>query len=134
MQDGVSHQSVMEAKDQVLKDSLQDSRRRAQLLDAVLEAIDVGVVVVAKDGHIMLLNSRQLASHELAQPAGDGQGGGQDEGELFIFEPDGHTDIPSAERPLARSMRRESFTGSLISVGRAPDQRAMAVSARPLAG
>ncbi|MGW9402457.1 ATP-binding protein [Arthrobacter sp. NPDC055585] len=119
---------ALEEKDRALKHSLQDSRRRAQLLDAVLEAIDVGVIVLAKDGHVMLMNSRQLATHSLALPPE----GGDTEPDLLIFQEDGCTPVPPEERPLARAMRREAFSDCLVSVGRGPGQRAMAVSARPL--
>ncbi|MFZ3417166.1 sensor histidine kinase [Arthrobacter sp. 3Tela_A] len=121
-------QLALEQKDRALKTSLQDSRRRAQLLDAVLEAIDVGVIVLAKDGHVMLMNSRQLATHALALPADDKSA----EADLLLFEQDGHTPVPPEDRPLARAMRREAFSDCLISIGRGPGQRAMAVSARPL--
>ncbi|MER2133588.1 MAG: ATP-binding protein [Arthrobacter sp.] len=123
-----SQQRALEEKDRALKTSLQDSRRRAQLLNAVLEAIDVGVVVLARDGHVMLMNSRQLATHNLALPA-DGE---CTEADLLIFEQDGQTPVPPEERPLARAMRPEAFSDCLVSVGRGPGQRAMAVSARPL--
>ncbi|MER1995473.1 MAG: ATP-binding protein [Arthrobacter sp.] len=127
-------QQALQAKDRALKNSLQDSRRRAHLLDAVLEAIDVGVIVLAKDGHIMLMNSRQLATHELAlPPAGERDADrGCTEADLLIFEQDGVTKFPAEDRPMARAMRRETFSDCLVSVGRGPSQRALAVSARPL--
>lgn len=129
-QDASGQQRALEAKDRELKQSLQDSRRRARLLDAVLDTIDVGVVVLAKDGHVMLMNNRQMATHELALPSGPGE---WDEADMHIFKPDGVTALPAGERPVARAMRREAFSDCLVSVGIGIEQRAMSVSARPLA-
>ena len=129
VQDAASHQKALEEKDQALKQSLRDSRSRAQLLDAVLDTIDVGVVVLARDGHIMLMNNRQLANHQLAVPP---ESDGEDEAEMLIYAPDGLTPLPAEERPVARALRRETFSGCLIWVGRGDRQRALAVSARPL--
>ena len=128
-QDASGQQSALEAKDRELKQSLQDSRRRARLLDAVLDTIDVGVVVLAKDGHVMLMNNRQLATHELALPEGKGD---WSEADMHVYLPDGVTPLPATERPVARAMRREAFSDCLVSVGRGASQRAMSVSARPL--
>ena len=129
VQDAAGHQRALEEKDQALKRSLQDSRRRAQLLDAVLDTIDVGVVVLARDGHTMLMNNRQLALHQLAvRPESDGE----DETDMLIFAQDGSTPLPAADRPVARALRREAYSGCLVWVGRGAEQRALAVSARPL--
>ena len=40
--------------------------------------------------------------------------------------------MPADDRPVARAMRREAFSDVLVAIGRGPEQRAMAVSARPL--
>lgn len=129
VQDAAAQQQALEEKDRELKRSLQDSRRRAQLLDAVQDTIDVGVVVLARDGHIMLMNNRQLATHQLSVPADTD---GEDEADMLLFDQDGCTPLPPADRPMARALRREAYSGSLMWVGRGAEQRAMAVSARPL--
>ncbi|MBD7996063.1 PAS domain-containing protein [Arthrobacter sp. Sa2CUA1] len=129
VQDAAGHQLALEEKDRELKRSLQDSRRRAQLLDGVLDTIDVGVVVLARDGHIMLMNNRQLATHQLAVPA---EAEGYLEPDMLVYELDGITPVPAEDRPIARSMRRETFSDYILWVGRGPEQRAMSVSARPL--
>lgn len=128
-QDASGQQSELEAKDRELKRSLQDSRRRARLLDAVLDTIDVGVVVLGKDGHVMLMNNHQLTTHELALPS---HTGAWTEADMHLYLPDGVTPMPAEDRPVARAMRREAFSDVLVSVGRGAAQRAMAVSARPL--
>lgn len=129
-QDASGQQRALEAKDRELKQSLQDSRRRAQLLDAVLDTIDVGVIVLGKDGHVMLMNHRQFATHELALPEGPGP---WSEADMFLFEPDGATPMASDQRPLARARRREAFSDSLLWVGSGAQKRALIVSARPMA-
>ncbi|MBD8043074.1 PAS domain-containing protein [Arthrobacter sp. Sa2BUA2] len=129
VQDAAGHQQELQEKDLELKRSLQDSRRRAQLLDAVQDTIDVGVVVLARDGHIMLMNNRQLATHQLSVPP---DSDGEDEADMLLFDQDGSTPLPAADRPMARALRREAFSGSLMWVGRGAEQRAMAVSASPL--
>lgn len=129
VQDAAGQQQALEEKDRELKRSLQDSRRRAQLLDAVQDTIDVGVVVLARDGHIMLMNNRQLATHQLSVPADNDSG---DEADMLLYDQDGCTPLPAADRPMARALRREAYSGSLMWVGRGAQQRAMAVSARPL--
>ncbi|GAA1921777.1 sensor histidine kinase [Arthrobacter gandavensis] len=128
-QDASEQHRALEAADRALKQSLQDSRRRARLLDAVLDTIDVGVVVLAKDGHVMLMNSRQLATHDLALPSNTGE---RTEADMHLYLPDGVTPMPADDRPVARAMRREAFSDVLVAVGRGAEQRAMAVSARPL--
>ncbi|GAA1354946.1 sensor histidine kinase [Arthrobacter koreensis] len=128
-QDASRQQHALEEKDRELKRSLQDSRRRARLLDAVLDTIDVGVVVLAKDGHVMLMNNRQLTTHELALPSHTGNWSEED---MHLYLPDGVTPMPAEERPVARAMRREAYSDVLVSVGRGAEQRAMTVSARPL--
>lgn len=128
-QDAAGQQRALEEKDLALKQSLADSRRRAELLDAVLDTIDVGVIVQARDGHVMLMNNRQLAIHKLAVPE---EAGNWTEAEMFIYGQDGFTPLPAEERPLARAMRREAFSDCLVWVGRGAEQRALTVSARPL--
>lgn len=129
-QDADGQKRALEQADLALKQSLQDSRRRAQLLDAVLDTIDVGVIVLAKDGHVMLMNHRQFATHELALPEGPGP---WSEADMFLFEPDGATPMASDQRPLARARRREAFSDSLLWVGSGAHKRALIVSARPMA-
>ncbi|WP_312180582.1 ATP-binding protein [Arthrobacter sp.] len=129
VQDAALQQTTLEEKDQALKQSLQDSRRRARLLDAVLDTIDVGVVVLAKDGHVMLMNNQQLATHQLAVPPDSDRWA---ESDMFVYAQDGCTLLPAADRPLARAQRREAYSDCIIWVGRGTEQRAMAVSARPL--
>lgn len=122
-----AQQAVLEAKDVELRRSLAESARRQRLLDAVLEAVDVGVLAIDVEGHDILMNRRQQAIHRLGLPTGTDDA---PEAQLLLFGPDGTSSLPPQARPAARAVRGESFSNELIRIGPAPDQRVLSVSTR----
>ena len=58
-------------KNRMLRESLATSRHQANLLNAVLNAANVGVVVVDRDGNDVLMNDIQRFQHRHAIPPED---------------------------------------------------------------
>lgn len=119
----------LQAKDAELRRLLERSARRERLLDAVLDTVDVGVLVVDADGHDLLMNRRQRAIHRLSLPPGREDGA---EAELLVHSDPQGTPIPPERRPAACAVRGEAFTGRLVWAGPPGTQRVISVSARPL--
>ncbi|MFI7484050.1 sensor histidine kinase [Kocuria sp. M1R5S2] len=115
------------AKDAELRWLLEQSARRERLLDTVLGTVDVGVLAIDAAGHDVLGNRRQREMHSVAVPPGRDDAA---EAELLIFAEDGTTPVPAGDRPAARAVRGESFSGELLRVGTPPGQRVYSVSAR----
>ena len=111
-----------------LQASLQETRRRSRLLDAVLETVDVGVMAVDATGRTILMNSRQRTNHALAGLlyAGDTDSAAR------IYGLDQITPLSVDLRPSQRAMREEAFSDVVIWVGTGERQRALAVCARPM--
>ncbi|WP_230024878.1 sensor histidine kinase [Arthrobacter sp. zg-Y769] len=124
--DTTAQQKRLAATESELQASLQETRRRSQLLDAVLETVDVGVMAVDAAGRTILMNSRQRSNHALA-----GLTNGMDTGsDALIYGLDQLTPLPEAQRPSQRAMREESFSDVIVWVGTGDRQRALAVCAR----
>ncbi|MCC9175193.1 sensor histidine kinase [Arthrobacter sp. zg-Y179] len=126
--DTTSQQKRLVAIETELQASLQETRRRSQLLDAVLETVDVGVMAVDAQGRTILMNSRQRINHALAGLT-DGADTGSD---ARIYGLDQLTPVTQAQRPSQRAMREESFSDVIVWVGTGERQRALAVCARAM--
>ncbi|CEA07519.1 Alginate biosynthesis sensor protein KinB [Arthrobacter saudimassiliensis] len=110
--------------------SLAESRLRTVLLDAVLDAVDVGVLALAADGRELVRNARQEGYRQLVLPPAGAPCRG--EGDYLLFAPDGRTPLTAEERPGFRALRGEAFSGCLIWAGVGERQRTLSVSARPM--
>lgn len=124
-----AQQEELLAKDLKLREAATESRRHAQLLDAVIEAVPVGVVVVDTHGNDVMMNSQQRRVHQLGIP--------QDvadprEDQLLVFDHDKVTPVPAAQRPVRRAIDGASFTDQLIWLGDERQRRALSVSASPM--
>jgi diguanylate cyclase (GGDEF)-like protein/PAS domain S-box-containing protein len=79
-------------------------RQEQELLDAVLESVDVGVVACDAAGRMTLFNREAREFHGLdADSAGIVDGSVHED----LFEADGVTPMPEGENPLARARRGE---------------------------
>jgi two-component system phosphate regulon sensor histidine kinase PhoR len=128
-QDMDTRQAALACKDQLLEDALAESTERSQLLDVVLNAIDVGVLVVGPDGSAVHKNERMRALDDRLRPTGMKHTQEQD---LLFFGADRTTALPRAERPIGRAMKGEAFQDVLIWAGAPGDLMALSCSARIL--
>ncbi|MBP3037154.1 PAS domain-containing sensor histidine kinase [Arthrobacter sp. zg-ZUI100] len=126
--DTTAQHERLAATEAELQGSLEETSLRSQLLDAVLETVDVGVVAMDAAGRTVLMNSRQRANHALA-----GLDGRPESSEnALIFDVDQVTRIPVGQRPSERATREESFSDVIVWVGAGERQRALTVCARAL--
>src|SRR5699024_9324758 len=119
----------MDRQSTELTASLETAATRNRMLHTVVENSDVGILVVDRDGHDVLMNPAQRRVHFLGLPAGAEDGA---EAELLLFESDGRTPIPPEQRPVARAVRGESFQGRLMALGIDGSQQHLSVSAAPM--
>ena len=119
----------MDRQSAELKTSLENAATQNRMLRTVVENSDVGILVVDRDGHDVLMNPAQQRLHFLGLPAGASDGA---EADLLAFEPDGRTPIPPKERPVSRALRGESFQGRLMAVGTDGSQQHLSISAAPM--
>jgi two-component system, OmpR family, phosphate regulon sensor histidine kinase PhoR len=109
--------------------SLDRADAQNRLLNAVVETSDVGILVVDRDGHDVLMNQSQRRMHFLGLPPGVPDGA---EHELLLFEADGTTPIPVEDRPVRRAVQGEDFRGRIIAMGTDGAQQHLSVSAAPM--
>lgn len=119
----------MERQSEELAAALETAATRNRMLRTVVENSDVGILVMDRDGHNVLMNPAQRRLHFLGLPVGVSD---SVEADLLVFEPDGRTPTPADERPVARALRGESFQGRLVAVGTDGSQQHLSVSAAPM--
>ena len=127
--DMLSQQEALEEKDRLLENALVQSKERSQLLDVVLNAIDVGVLVVDGSGSAVHKNERMQVLDARIRPAGMEH---TQEEDLLFFAADRTTVLPVDRRPIVRAMRGETFQDVLLWAGAPKDQMALSCSARIL--
>ena len=103
-----------------------DHQRR--VADAILDTVDVGLVLLDEDGRYRSINRRHRDFMRLAFP--DGHHGTA--GQLgLVFNEDGSTPLSTVDMPTTRAARGEEFDDCRIWVGDDPlTWRALSVSAR----
>jgi diguanylate cyclase (GGDEF)-like protein len=94
-----------------------ESKRRELLLDAVLDSIDVGIVVCDADGTPIADNACNREVYEWSVAESDGSAA--DPAQLTITDRSGRPLLPE-ERPIARTLREGAYDGMEIIVQR-PD-------------
>ncbi|MET1036428.1 MAG: ATP-binding protein [Arthrobacter sp.] len=119
--------SIVAGTERRLGDALREAEQRSLLLDGILDAANVGVVVVDQHGSDVLMNARQKEIHRKATPprAADPR-----EDQLLVFGADRGEPLESQDRPVRRAVQGEEFTGQLVWIGPPGDQGAYSVSAR----
>ena len=107
-----------------------DEQRR--FAEAILDTVDVGLVLLDSSGAYRTLNRRHVDFMRLAYP--DGHGGLA--GQLgHVYAPDGVTALTRHEMPTYRAAQGEEFHDCRIWVGEDPlARRALSVSARAVRG
>ena len=99
-----------------------------RMLEAVYDTVDVGLVLIDREGHYEGMNRRHHDFMALAFPDGHRGVAGQ-LGE--VFQPDGTTVLAREEMPTYRATQGEEFDDQRIWVGSDPiTRRALSVSAR----
>lgn len=95
---------------------------------AVLDGVDVGLVLLDAEGRYAQINRRHEEFMRQGFPAGhDGRAGHLGE----VYHEDATTPMRSEEMPTSRAMRGEEFDDQLIWIGaERADRRALSVSAR----
>ncbi|MCX6497454.1 MAG: ATP-binding protein [Arthrobacter sp.] len=126
-------QGKVDAKEAELQALLAESRERERLLNAILDAVDVGIVAIDADGRRLLTNSWQAMLEASAAPPGDTRptDPGWEE-QLVLTGRDQATPLPPGRRPLRRALGGESFADHLVCFGVAPGSRVVSTGARPL--
>lgn len=96
--------------------------------EAVLDGVDVGLVLLDADGRYAQINRRHQEFMQVGFPEGhDGRAGGLGE----VYREDATTLMGREEMPTSRAMRGEEFDDQLIWIGaERAERRALSVSAR----
>ncbi|GAA4656715.1 sensor histidine kinase [Arthrobacter cryoconiti] len=124
-----SQRRALERKDIELRAALAASQTHGQLLEAVLDAVAVGVVVVDAHGNDRLMNATQKDLHKLAIPADIPD---PTEPELLVFGVDAVTPLSAEARPVHRAIMGETFTNYQVWLGTGEHARALSTAGRPL--
>lgn len=103
-----------------------------QTLEAIFETVNVGLLLIDRDGRYERMNRRHQETMSLPFP--DGHGG--EAGQLgHVYRLDGKTLMGREEMPSYRAMRGEEFDNVMFWVGDDPHTRAaFSVSARSVRG
>ncbi|MDN4174444.1 ATP-binding protein [Nocardioides sp. SOB77] len=108
---------------------IEEHQRAAQ---AIFDAVDVGLVLLDRDGAYRDFNRRHAEFLQRAYPDGHQGLAGQTG---LVYDADGATPLTPVETPTARATAGEEFEDCRIWVGQDPiDRRALSVSARSLRG
>jgi two-component system phosphate regulon sensor histidine kinase PhoR len=111
-----------------LADALQALRHTRAFADGIFESVDVGLILLSKDGEYLATNRKHQEFMELAFPEGHAGKAGQ-LGE--VFAEDGVRRLARHEMPSLRAARGEEFDDIRMWVGADPlTRRACSVSAR----
>lgn len=117
-----AQQVLLDRQAALLSGALQRAQRQEQLLTEVLDAVDFGVLRIAPDGSVAVVNEA-LGRFQKAIP-----GFGVRDRELDnAYRPDGTTRLLQQERPLVRAIRGEVFDDQVVWFGH-PDERRTAMS------
>ena len=117
---------------QRLEAAYAEIERERQTLEAIFEAVSVGLLLIGSDGRYERMNRRHRETMSLPFPDGhDGEAGQL--GEVFFL--DGKTRMSREDMPSYRAVQGEEFTDYTYWVGSDPRSRAaFSVSARQVRG
>ncbi|WP_264796015.1 sensor histidine kinase [Arthrobacter mangrovi] len=109
------------------------SREREQLLHAVVDSIDVGLVALDAEGRVTLTNRQQDA---FAVRAGTSRDAAPDlqQGRQRIYDGDGVTFLAPESRPVRRAAEKQDVAGQLLWLGEEPQRIAVSATARSIEG
>lgn len=121
----ITEQHASEARLAVANRALECERRT---LEAIFDTVDVGLLLLGRDGSYQRMNRRHAETMSLQYPDGhDGRAGQPG----AVYGPDGRTPLPREQLPSYRAMQGEEFDDVRVWVGSDPANRAaFSVSAR----
>jgi signal transduction histidine kinase len=112
----------------LLRRLLERTRRQEQELTEVLDAVDFGVIRVARDGQVAVTNEAHGRLQQVVLPDEDAASD-----DVPAFRDDGRTALPQEELPLERALRGEAFDGQIVWFGGEQGPRqALSITARRL--
>jgi signal transduction histidine kinase len=109
-----------------VEELLAQAEDRERLLNAVLETVDVGVVVLDPDGNGTFTNSKQVEVYAAAMPTEED---GPDVG-MMIYRDGSDEELPPEEWALERALAGERVEHELFRLGRGDGTRTVSVTAR----
>ena len=121
-----AQRALLDKQARVLGQSLERSRRQEQELAELIEAVDFGLIRIAQDGAVSIVNETpaELQRALIREAAAD---------DLQVYSADGVTPLPPDEMPLERALRGEAFDGQVLWFGGAEgDTIALEISVRRL--
>ncbi|WP_126688289.1 sensor histidine kinase [Nocardioides ferulae] len=111
-----------------LAEALAVIEHQRRVSEAILDTVDVGLVLLDRSGGYTGMNRRHRDFMRLAFPQGHGGVAGQ---LGMVFGPDGQTPLTREQMPSFRATRGEEFDDERIWVGEDPrTRRALSVSSR----
>ncbi len=126
------HETELRQEQARLHDATMRLSEGQALNEAIMSAVDVGLVALRGDGAYSSMNPQHRRFMELAYPDGHRGYAGQSG---WVFEDDGRTFLGRERMPTIRAHQGEEFTDDLIWVGEDPaERRALAVSAKRVSG
>lgn len=93
---------------------LRHAASQEQLLQNVLDSLGVGIVVVDRNGHDVLMNRAQRDIHRVFSPPDNED---PNESQLVMFYPGTAIPIPAEDRPVRRAVLKETFSNFTVSAG-----------------
>jgi signal transduction histidine kinase len=102
---------------------LGENTEREQILEAILDTIDVGLVALDSNGNRTLTNRQQRSYDILAQA------GGTDDGGRHLYAADKSTPMRPNRYPVQRAAAGETFANYLVWLGPKENQRAVLTAA-----
>lgn len=127
-----SHESQLHVRQEQLTDSMRRLAAGQALNEAIMDAVDVGLLGLRADGTISAMNAQHRKFLDLAFPEGFRGRAGQ---MGWVFDADGLTLLKREQLPTVRAQHGEEFHDCLVWVGREPGERkALAVSAMKVEG
>ncbi|GAB3816180.1 sensor histidine kinase [Tessaracoccus terricola] len=113
------------------KDALhQRTARQERLLQNIIDTIDVGLVVLDRDGKEVLRNAAQWVFRERFLPADEPNA---PESRMLTYLPNTEVLVPPEGRPLRRAANLETFSNQLLAAGPLGDnQLILSASARQI--
>ncbi|MCG7309415.1 ATP-binding protein [Brachybacterium sp. ACRRE] len=99
---------------------LRVTTEQENLFQNVIDSLSVGIVIVDKDGHDLMMNRAQMELHRLALPEDEPDPA---EDQLLVHYPDTGATIPPHLRPVRRAVDQETFTNYIVVLGDAGGER-----------
>lgn len=104
-----------------------EAERQRLFNEAVMDTVDVGLVLLDDDGRYLSMNERHKHFMDLAFPDGHAGRAGQ---EGLVYDRDGSTPLATARMPTSRAAAGEEFDDQVMWVGPSQARRALSVSSR----